>query len=290
MKRLLLTTAFAVALGTASAQSIEIPLWPDGAAESNGITEPEQRNDWTFRNTSEATMFVWPAEGTNTGRAVVIYPGGGYALLTEGADFAAELASKGITTVLVKYRLPNRHSEIPLTDARQAMRIVRQRAAEWGVDPAHVGVAGFSAGGHLASSMLTLYDEGTRPAFGILFYPVITMGAETHRGSLNNLLGENPSPELVARFSSHLNVTPETPPTLIFFSHDDRLVPPVNGTMFYNALKANNVIGSLYIFPSGNHGWGYRANFKYLDTVKAAVLDWVLETPTPGPAGPPGRR
>ncbi len=278
MKRLLMTAAFAVAFGTASAQSLEIPLWPDGPAESNGITEAEQRTGWNFRNTSESTLFVWPAEGENTGRAIVIYPGGGYAMLVagyEGAHFAEALAAQGITAVLVKYRLPNRHTEIPITDAKQAMRIVRSRAAEWGVDPARVGVAGFSAGGHLASTMLTHYDEGTRPAFGILFYPVITMGEATHAGSRSNLLGESPSGELVARYSNDQQVTPDTPPTMIFFSHDDRTVHPVNGTMFYDALKANGVQSAMYIFPSGGHGWGFRPNFKYHEAVKAATFDWL---------------
>lgn len=289
MKKTFIVAILALVAGTASAQSLEIPLWPDGPAESNGITEPEQRNGWSWRNTTQAAMFVWPAEGENTGRAVVIFPGGGYAMLVEGADFAESLASQGITTVLVKYRLPNGHHNIPLTDALQAMRIVRRNASDWGVDPEQIGVAGFSAGGHLASTVLTHYDEGTRPAFGILFYPVITMGAETHAGSRNFLLGENPTPELEALYSNHLQVTPETPRTLIFFSNDDRTVHPANGTMFYDALKARNVLASLYIFPSGGHGWGFRPSFRYHETVKSAALDWIT-SPIEELSGPPRRR
>ncbi len=283
MKRTFITAILALTLGAASAQSLEIPLWPDGPAESNGITAPEERfGDWWVRNVSDPSIYVWPAEGQNTGRALLICPGGGYAMQaagSEGRDYAVWLASQGITAVVLKYRLPNGHSEVPLADARQAMRIVRARAAEWGVDPAHVGVMGFSAGGHLASTLLTHYDAGSRPDFGILVYPVITMGEKTHAGSRSNLLGPDPTPQLVERFSNELQVTADTPSTIIFFSDDDRTVPPVNGTAFYNALNANGVRASLYLFPTGDHGWGFRPNFKYHETVKSAILDWV-GTPT----------
>ncbi len=189
--------------------------------------------------------------------------------------FAEWFASQGITAVVLKYRLPNRHSEIPLTDARQAMRTIRSHATEWGVDPGRVGVIGFSAGGHLASTLLTHFDEGSRPDFGILFYPVVTMTKATHGGSRLNLLGENPSPELVERFSNEKQVTADTPPTMIFFSDDDGTVPPVNGTMFYDALKANGVRAALYVFPVGGHGWGFRDNFKYYEAMKTATTDWI---------------
>ena len=282
MKKTLLTAALAAVLSGACAQSykLEIPLWPDGPAESNGITEPEERrDDWNVFNVSEASIYVWPARGENTGQAILICPGGGYANEAanhEGKMFAEWFASQGITAVVLKYRLPNRHSEIPLTDARQAMRVIRSHAGEWGVDPGRVGVIGFSAGGHLASSLLTLYDEGaSRPDFGILFYPVVTMREATHGGSRLNLLGENPSGELIGRFSGELNVTPDTPPTLIFFSDDDGTVPPVNGTGFYTALKGQGVEAAMYIFPTGGHGWGFRENFKYHEAMKAATLDWI---------------
>jgi acetyl esterase/lipase len=279
MKKALLTAALAAATGIASAQTIEIPLWPDGPAESNGITEPElRRDDWTVTNVSEAAVYVRPAEGANTGRAILICPGGGYsneAANHEGRMFAEWFASRGITAVVLKYRLPNGHSEIPLADARQAMRVIRRRAEEWGVDTSKVGVIGFSAGGHLASTLLTHFDEGSRPDFGILFYPVVTMTEATHGGSRGNLLGKEPSPQLVERFSNERQVTADTPPTMIFFSDDDKVVPPVNGTMFYDALKAAGVPSAMYVFPTGGHGWGFNGNFKYHEAMKAATMDWI---------------
>jgi acetyl esterase/lipase len=224
-------------------------------------------------------VYVWPAEAAkNTGKAILICPGGGYsneAANHEGRMFAEWFASHGITAVVLKYRLPNGHSEIPLADAQQAMRAIRERAEEWGVDTSKVGVIGFSAGGHLASTLLTHFDEGSRPDFGILFYPVVTMTEATHGGSRGNLLGKDPSPRLIERFSNERQVTADTPPTMIFFSDDDKVVPPVNGTMFYDALKAAGVPSAMYVFPSGGHGWGFNLNFKYHEAMKAATMDWI---------------
>jgi acetyl esterase/lipase len=279
MKKFILPILTAMAISTAAAQTYEIPLWPDGAAESNGITGPElRRDDWSVTNVSEAAIYVWPAEGKNTGMAILICPGGGYsneAANHEGKMFAEWFASHGITAVVLKYRLPNGHSDIPVTDARQAMRVMRENAADWGVDPCNVGVIGFSAGGHLASTLLTHYDKESRPDFGILFYPVITMTVVTHGGSRRNLLGENPSGELVELYSNEKQVTADTPPTMIFFSDDDRTVDPLNGTMFYNSLKVHGVTAAMYIFPSGGHGWGFRGDFKYHEQMKALTLDWL---------------
>ena len=284
MKRFWGTILLAATTSTLAAQgySHEFPIWPDGPAESNGITEPEiRRDDWSVTNVSEAAIYVWPAEGINTGKAILICPGGGYsneAANHEGRQFAEWFASQGITAIVLKYRLPNGHSEIPLADARQAMRLIRRYGDRAGIDPGKVGVIGFSAGGHLASSLLTLYgDSESRPDFGILFYPVVTMTGLTHGGSRRNLLGENPSQESIERFSGELNVTPDTPPTMIFFSDDDGAVPPANGTTFYNALKANKVPSAIYLFPSGGHGWGFNRNFKYHEAMKAALTDWLAK-------------
>ncbi len=280
MRIIFAAAALVLAAGAVRAQTHEIGLWPDGPAEQSGITEPEQRrDDWSVYNITEAAIYVWPAEAErNTGRAVVICPGGGYeyqAAGHEGRDFAEWFASQGITAVVLKYRLPNGHFEIPLADARQAMKTVRARAGEWGVDPAKIGVIGFSAGGHLASTLLTQFDEGSRPDFGILFYPVVTMGEGTHRGSRRGLLGRDPAPELVERFSGERQVTAHTPPTMLLHSDDDGLVPPANSTMFYGALKDNGVAASLHIFPSAGHGWGFRESFEYHAVMKTLVLDWI---------------
>jgi acetyl esterase/lipase len=134
---------------------------------------------------------------------------------------------------------------------------------------------GFSAGGHLASTLLTHFDAGSRPDFGILFYPVVTMMEATHGGSRRNLLGENPAPELIERFSNERHVTPQTPPTMILFSDDDKVVPPVNGTAFYDALKASGIPAAMHIYPVGGHGWGFNKNFEYHDAMIAAVEEWL---------------
>jgi acetyl esterase/lipase len=281
MKKLLLTMAVTTICVAMSAQPLEIALWPNGPAEENGITTPERSEDnGNWWNTSEAAMYVWPAKAeVNTGRAMLICPGGGYAMLSashEGKMFAEWFAANGITAVVLKYRLPNHHSNIPLVDAMQAMRILRERASEWGVDPARVGVMGSSAGGHLASTLLTHYDSPeTKPTFGMLIYPVITMGELTHTSSRDFLLGPNPTAEAINRFSNELQVTSDTPPTMIFFSNDDNLVDPRNGVMFYNALKEKNVESALYIFPTGGHGWGFGPWFRYHEQMKNLAMDWI---------------
>ncbi|MDR0908078.1 MAG: alpha/beta hydrolase [Rikenellaceae bacterium] len=281
MKKVLIAMVLTAVCGTASAQPLEIKLWPDGAPEDNGITAPERHEEnGNWWNTSEAAMYVYPADkSANTGRAMLICPGGGYAMLSashEGKMFAEWFAAGGITAVVLKYRLPNRHSEIPLADAMQAMKLLRENAKEWGVDPSKIGVMGFSAGGHLASTLLTHYDSPqTRPSFGILYYPVISMGELTHQSSRDFLLGENPTPEAVDYYSSELQVTGDTPPTMIFFSNDDGLVDSRNGVMFYDALKQNKVGAALYIFPSGEHGWGFGPWFPYHEQMKALTMDWI---------------
>ncbi len=278
MKNILFTTLFIMALSAAAAQTYEIPLWPNGAAEDNGITEPERRdaNNWNVYSISEAELYVWPAEGVNSGIAVLICPGGGYGMQAaghEGKQYAEWLAANGITAAVLKYRLPNGHSEIPVTDARRAMTILRDMSADWGMEK--IGVMGFSAGGHLASTLLTHYDKDSRPDFGILFYPVVTMTESTHGGSRKNLLGENPTPEKIEFYSNELQVTPDTPPTLVFFSEDDGTVPPKNGTMFVEALEKNGVEAKLVLYPTGGHGWGFGPKFTYHENMKAETLDWI---------------
>jgi acetyl esterase/lipase len=261
-------------------QFTEIPVWPDGAAESNGITEAESEKDGRIGNISTASMKIFPAEESkNTGVALLICPGGGYAIeaaMHEGVEFARWYASQGITAVVLKYRLPNGHHEIPLKDAQEAMRILRRDAARWGIHPQKIGVSGFSAGGHLASTLLTHFDDSCRPDFGVLFYPVISMKESiTHHGSRKNLLGEKYSKELIDRYSNEDRTGRDTPPALLILSDDDRTVLPENSTLFYNALKANGVPAALYIFPEGKHGWGFNTTFKYHEEMKRLVLDWI---------------
>ena len=238
-----------------SQSKIVLPLWPNGAKESNGITVPEKIvNQHSIINISEAAMTVQlPATSKANGAAVIICPGGGYAgeaAYHEGYQFADWLNEQGMVGIVLKYRLPNGHSDIPLADAKRAMRMVRAHAAEWKIDPKKIAIAGFSAGGHLASTLGTHFDGGdeksgdpierfsSRPDLMLLFYPVVSMKKEvTHAGSRLNLLGTNPSLELERLYSNELQVKENTPPTILFLSDDDGAVPPANSIQFYSALK-----------------------------------------------------
>jgi acetyl esterase/lipase len=277
-----------------SQQKFVLPVWPDGPKESNGVTAPEViENQHRILNISEATLTVQlPEAAKSTGAAVVICPGGGYiaeAVFHEGYMFADWLNSMGIAGIILKYRLPNGHTEIPLTDAKQAMRIVRAHAAEWHIDPGKVAIAGFSAGGHLASTLGTHFDAGdaassdpllklsTRPDLMILFYPVITMKEFTHGGSRKNLLGDNPSTELITLYSNELNIKDNTPPTILLLSDDDKTVPPANSIQFYEGLKAKKIPASMYIFPEGGHGWGMRTDITFLQQWQSLLQSWFVK-------------
>lgn len=272
-----------------------LPLWPNGAAESNGITAKETIIDHSAMiNISEGGITVQlPKTSKANGAAVLICPGGGYlgeAIYHEGFQFADWLNGKGIAGIVLKYRLPNGHPDIPITDAKQAMRIIRAHAAEWHIDPRKVAVAGFSAGGHLASTLGTHYDLGdstakdplmrysTRPDLMFLFYPVITMKlSETHLGSRQNLLGMHPTEQQVNYYSNELQVNKNTPPAILMLCDDDKTVPPINSIQFYQTLHTNNVPASLYIFPSGGHGWGMNTNISFWQDWRALLLNWMEE-------------
>jgi len=213
-------------------------------------------------------MTVYPAPKEKaTGAAVVVMPGGGYGVVCvepEGMPIVKQLNERGIAAVMLKYRLPNKHHLIPANDARRAIRMTRAKAADLGIDPKRVGVWGFSAGGHLASTVATVFDAGdaesddpiermsSRPDFAILFYPVISMREEiTHKGSRSNLMGKE---DLVERYSSELRVTAETPPCFLLHCSDDRTVAVENSAAFYQALVANKVPAACMIFEEGGHG------------------------------------
>jgi acetyl esterase/lipase len=240
------------------------PLWANGAPGALGTAA-----------TDRPTMTPYlPPEGRANGTAVVVFPGGGYthlSMVKEGSDVANWLASTGVTAFVVQYRLgPAYHHPAMLDDAQRAIRTVRARAAEWGVDPARVGIIGFSAGGHLASTAGTHFDMGaasnadpierasSRPDFMMLIYPVITMRGDstTHAGSRLNLLGADPSPELVRLLSNETQVTAQTPPAFLVHTFDDRTVPVQNSLLFYDALKRAGVAAELHVFDHGPHGFG----------------------------------
>jgi acetyl esterase/lipase len=265
------------------AQPKEILLWSNGAPNFNGITTPEVISSKGFpSNVSVPMMYVFLPESENPTAMILICPGGGYgglAITYEGYDFAKWLNEQGIAAVVLKYRMPKGNSEVPVSDALQAIHIIRENASAWNINPDKVGVAGFSAGGHLASTVSTHFpDQSLRPDFEILFYPVITMNDEfTHKGSRKNLLGENPNENLVAKYSNELQVSEQTPPTLLFLSDDDKMVPPRNSVEFYLSLKKHHVKSAMYILPVGSHGFGMKPTFQYHELILNLIKMWLKE-------------
>ena len=237
---LLLTMSAAVF----SQNGTTMELWPKSAlyASSDG-------ND-----KAELTVYL-PDEKKATGRAVVCCPGGGYANLAmdhEGHQWAAFFNNQGIALIVLKYRMPHGNRLIPISDAEEAIKTVRRRASEWHINPEDVGIMGFSAGGHLASTIATHSTGDAAPNFQILFYPVITMDLGfTHRGSHDKFLGEGHSKKELR------------PRAFLALSDDDKVVPPANGFNYYEQLYKHDVPASIHIYPTGGHGWGYRESFAY---------------------------
>lgn len=290
------TTLFLIVLFMASslfAQDKVLKVWPGGAPNHNGMDEPEEKFEGArVRNVSEAEMYIYlPEKEKNTGAAVVICPGGGYwieAMDHEGYQMAEWLKERGVAGIVLKYRLPYGHHEIPSGDARRAMRIVRSNAEEWGIDPSKIGIAGSSAGGHLASTVGTRFDYGIedssdplekiscRPDFMLLLYPVITFREEFgHMGSRKNLIGEGNKWELVEKYSNELHVTPETPPTFLVLADDDKGVVPRNSVEFYLALKENGVPAEMHIFADGGHGFGMNKKNLPVDQWPELFYNWL---------------
>ena len=239
-----------------------IPLWREAAPGALGTDD---------KDIPTITPYL-PETSKASGGAIVVCPGGGYGGLAphEGKDYALWLNEQGVTAFVLKYRLGSngyRHPRM-LEDVSRAIRLVRAKAADWKIDPKRVGVMGSSAGGHLASTVLTHFDSGkpdssdpieqqnSRPDLGILCYPVITMGEFTHQGSKNNLLGKDPSPDLVELLSNELQVTPQTPPCFVWHTYEDSAVPVENALMFAAALRKNKVPFDLHVYQPGRHGLG----------------------------------
>ncbi|MGQ7871443.1 alpha/beta hydrolase [Sunxiuqinia sp. sy24] len=259
------------------AQDFQLDLWPDGAPNENNPPGEEnyyqERGSYRYKNISKAELFVYPpSKEINTGAAVIICPGGGYwieAIDHEGFRIAEYLQAKGITGIVLKYRLPYGNSEIPLTDALQAIRLTRSKTQEWEIDPQKIGIAGSSAGGHLASTAGTHFDWvkpkttvpyqeiSARPDFMLLLYPVISFKEGIgHMGSRNNLIGETNDWSVAKQFSNELWVTENTPPTFFVLADDDKAVIPENSIAFYRALKEYAIPAELHIFAKGGHGFG----------------------------------
>jgi acetyl esterase/lipase len=284
-----------------SAQEITMHLYPEGRIPNFRKTDEVEKKDSTDIvriskvQSPEMAIFL-PSKKNATGQAVIICPGGGYAILAynwEGTDPAKLLCSKGIAAIVLKYRLPNSKSNVvpylsPLDDAKRAMRIVRANADKWNIKKDRIGIMGFSAGGHLASTLGTHFDSGTpgasdsierfssRPDFMILCYPVISMTKSImHAGSRNNLIGEHPDSSLAKLYSNELQVTKETPPTFILHASDDKSVPVENSLLMYQALKDNGVPVEMHIFPKGGHGFGLALGQGALETWSDLCIEWM---------------
>ncbi|MBX3415258.1 MAG: alpha/beta hydrolase [Pirellulales bacterium] len=259
-------------------------LWPDGAPGAVGNEPLDQ---------PRITVYLPPADKA-TGAAVVVCPGGGYqhlAVTYEGHDVARWLNTLGVAGMVLEYRLaPRYHHPAPLQDVQRALRTVRAQASEWHLKADRIGVLGFSAGGHLASTAATHFDAGdanstdaverqsSRPDFAILCYPVISFTSEAvHSGSRKNLLGENPDAELIKSLSNELQVTAETPPTFLVHSAADKPVPPENSILFFQALRKAGVPGELLIFEQGPHGFGLGKDDPALTQWPKVCAEWMAK-------------
>lgn len=267
--RLLVTLLMLCTTITSMAQrSFDLQVW-------NG--KPKVKSN-DVSDTAKIRVFL-PEAKLATGRAVVICPGGGYktlALEKEGYDWASFFNNMGIAAIVLKYRMPNGKKEVPMSDAEEAIKIVRRNAATWKINPNQVGIMGFSAGGHLAAMIATKAKGEAKPNFQILFYPVITMQTGyTHQGSHDNFLGKNPSKKEEREYSADLLVTRETPTAWIALSDDDQTVTPANGTNYYFQLYRNDVPAALHVYQDGGHGWGRKDSFKYKIEMELNLKAWL---------------
>jgi len=271
----------------ADPKSFELPLWESGAPGALG----------TEAKDIPMAMVRLPASNEPIG-ALVICPGGGYGTLAmdhEGHQIAAWANEMGLAAIICDYRHRGKGygHPAPSDDANHAIRLTRAKSEEWNIDPSRVGIIGFSAGGHLASTILTqandaksdtvssntadsISDQSSRPDFGILCYPVIMFGtSETHKGSEKNLLGASPDPELVKSFANHLRVTSSTPPTFLMHTQEDKVVLVGNSLAFYGAMVQNKVPGELHVYEYGRHGIGLGRNIPDASDWPEACKRWL---------------
>ncbi|WP_242203203.1 alpha/beta hydrolase [Aestuariivivens insulae] len=290
-----------IAVNMCQAQNCILPLWGDGVPNQRVSLEKEEaiRTDiLRIGNVQNPTLACYlPSNSVNTHKAVIICPGGGYSILAyekEGTSVAEWFQKRGIAAFVLKYRLPTSNSLIvphkaPLQDAQKAIRLVRQNAAQWGISTTDIGVLGFSAGGHLASTLGVHYDEETylpsapedslsaRPDFMALLYPVINMNAAyAHKGSVNNLLGKDPKQGLLDYYSNELHIDSSTPPTFLAHAQDDKGVPIENSQVFYKQLKKAGVPAEIQIYETGGHGFGMSLEDQHLRTWISLLYDWIL--------------
>lgn len=249
-----------------SQRSFELKLWPQGPRVKSSDA------------TDTAKVYVFqPAKPS--GRAILICPGGGYGMLAmgkEGIDWAPFFNNMGITAVVLKYRMPRGKKEVPIGDAEEAMKLIRRNARNWSLNPNDVGIMGFSAGGHLASTIATHSKGEAKPNFQILFYPVITMmPGYTHQGSHDNLLGRGSHKKDERDYSNDMQVSRVTPRAWIALSDDDHVVVPANGVNYYTELYRHDVPASLHVYPSGGHGWGILPGFRFHNQMMLELESWL---------------
>ena len=279
MYKSLLIVFFTAIFMKGNSQTV-IPLYPGKVPNSVDGPNEEIKNinatkQVRYEKVSQPTLEIYlPSKKKATGAAVIIIPGGGYRIVSytnEGTDIAAEFTKMGIAAFILKYRLPSDKTMQdktigPLQDAQQAIKTVRMRSKEWGIDTTKVGIIGFSAGGHLAATAGTHFNKSViennenlslRPNFMILCYPVISLTEELmHKGSRDNLIGPNPTPELTNLYSNETQVTSKTPPTMLIHAGDDKTVKVENSLRFYEALLKNKISAEMHIYPKGGHGFG----------------------------------
>jgi acetyl esterase/lipase len=302
MKKLLfIVFSFLFLVFNSSAQEYKLLLWPSGNVpnykKTNEVEKKDSGNLVRISLVQQPAIEIYlPSKQNATGQAVVICPGGGYAILAydwEGTDIAKWLNANGIAAIVLKYRLPNSKSNIdpklsPLLDAQRAIRTVRANADKWNIKKGKIGIMGFSAGGHLASTAGTHFDNGnpnaadtidrqsSRPDFMVLLYPVITMLKQSmHQGSRNNLIGTNADSATMKYYSNELQVTKNTPPTFLVHATDDKVVPVENSLSFYQALKDNDVPAEMHIYPYGGHGFSLAIGKGYLQTWTDRCIEWL---------------
>lgn len=290
-----------IMMGNAAAQDTIMQLWPKdkipNQIKSLEKEVHEQKEILRISKVQVPTIEVYlPSKRDATGEAVLIFPGGGYGILAydwEGTDIAKFLNSNGIAGIVVKYRLPSdvSHTDkkyVPLIDAQRAVKLVRANAEQFNVDSDKIGIIGFSAGGHLASTLGTHFnekvyesidgidEESARPDFMALGYPVISFGEVTHQGSKNNLIGENPMIDMVEYFSNEKQVTEQTPPTFLLHATDDTVVPIENSLLFYKAVKDKGISATMHIYPKGGHGFGLGLHDEHLKDWGERMIDWIV--------------
>ena len=260
-----------------------IKWWNNSKApHSNEITKDETRDEaGNLREISQTVFYLYKADASiATGQAVVVLPGGGYGancIEREGFKLAEYFKSIGITALVVKYRLPNYgHKEVPLEDAQAGLSYLRKNAKKLGIDPTKVGIAGSSAGGHLAAYTSNFTPDAEKPAFAVLFYPVITgSSCMTHQNTFRRLLGANHSPHMREQYSLENRVSETTPPTILLLSTDDRTVPPISSILYYKALKHYGVKASMHCYPEGGHGWVCKEEFRYHKDWQHQLAKWL---------------